>query len=483
MNQTSLPAASRQRRTGLLVFGVLLLLCGSATRAAAAETSPPPPPQAWRLQDALGLPSWLTLAVENRVRYESVDNQFRAGGKGGDQDVAIRSLVLLEASYAPFRLGAEMIDGRAVLDDAGTSLDTSQVDTLDLLQAYIGWDQSDVAGSGLVAHVRGGRQTLNFGSSRLVARSVSRNTITTFTGIDATLEAPAKWQLRGFYVLPVSRLPDQRPALDEDEIEFDREDSASYFTGVFLRSNQLPYGANLELYVYYLHEPNTNSEFATRHRRLFTPGLRLYAEPKVGQLDYELEGAAQTGSSRASAARSDVVELDHLAHFSHVQVGYTFALPWSPRLLVQYDYASGDASATDHDNGRFDTLFGERRFEFGPTGLWGAFARSNINSPGYRVLVKPYKTVTAFAGHRLFWLADSHDTWTTSGVKDASGHAGKFIGNQLEANVVWNVIPTSVTLEAGWAYLFKGRFARSAPNAPTNQDDSSFFYAQTVLRF
>lgn len=455
----------------------LVILAAPATAGELAAAKP-----GWRLHDALGLPDWLSLSVEHRVRYESVDNQFRAGGKGGDQDVAIRTLALVEASYKPFRLGAEMIDGRAVLDDAGTSLDTSQVDTLDLLQAYIGWDRDNVAGSGLTAHLRGGRQTLNLGSSRLVARSVSRNTITTFTGVNAVLESPSKWQFHSFYVMPVTRLPEQRPGLVEDEIEFDREDSATYFTGAFLHTNQLPYATNLEVYLYYLHEPNTSSEFATRHRRLFTPGLRLYVEPKPERFDFEMESAVQSGTSRASAARSDVTELDHFAHFSHLQIGYSFKLPWAPRVLAQYDYASGDSNPADKDNGRFDTLFGERRFEFGPTGLWGAFARSNINSPGYRVIVKPHRTVTAFVGHRLFWLAERRDAWTTSGIKDNSGESGKFIGNQLEANAVWNVVPDNVTLEAGWAYLFKGRFARNAPNAQGNRDDSSFFYVQTVLR-
>lgn len=138
---------------------------------------------------------------------------------------------------------------------------------------------------------------------------------------------------------------------------------------------------------------------------------------------------------------------------------------------------------TDDDNGRFDTLFGARRFEFGPTGIWGAFARSNISSPGYRLIIKPHETVSAFIAHRLFWLAQSKDAWTTANVRDVTGQSGDFIGHQIEASVQWQVIPKNITLEAGWAHLVKGEFAEDAPNAPVDTDDSNYFYAQTVLQF
>ncbi len=439
-------------------------------------------PMPWRVHDALSLPPWLQLSFEHRTRYESVDNQFRALGTGGDQVIAFRTLALLEATFASWRVGGEFIDSRLALDDSGTPIDTTQVDGAELLQAYAAWNTKTLLGSDLSAEFKGGRQTIDLGSRRLVARNSFRNTINSFTGLHFMTEVPGQWQARSFFVLPVTRLPDTVSEIVNDEVEFDEESFNAYFGALFLRRDQIISDTNGEIYFLALNEED-GSDLATRDRELYTPGFRIFKDPAKGQVDFELESVYQFGQSRASTQVTDTKDLDHFAHMHHGQIGYTFALPWSPRFLAQYDYASGDEDPTDDRNGRFDTLFGARRFEFGPTGIWGAFARSNISSPGYRLIVKPHETVSAFIAHRLFWLAQSKDAWTTANIRDVTGQSGDFIGHQIEASVNWQVIPKNITLEAGWAHLVKGEFAENAPNAPVDTDDSDYFYAQTVLQF
>jgi hypothetical protein len=68
---------------------------------------------------------------------------------------------------------------------------------------------------------------------------------------------------------------------------------------------------------------------------------------------------------------------------------YTFATQWSPRLIVHYVCASGDNNPTDGRNGRFDTFYGGRRFQFGPTSRYGGLIRKNINTPGLRLEPTP----------------------------------------------------------------------------------------------
>jgi hypothetical protein len=94
------------------------------------------------------------------------------------------------------------------------------------------------------------------------------------------------------------------------------------------------------------------------------------------------------------------------------------------------------------------------------------------------------ETFTAIAedAHRLFWLAEARDAWTTSGLVDPSGRSGTFIGHQIEASVTWNLLPKNLTVETGFAYLIKGEFARNTPNAPVDKSDSSYFYAQTTFQ-
>jgi hypothetical protein len=467
-----------------LLFSVLPLI-GFAI-GATAETQVAASP--WRLHDALRLPDWFTLSIEQRTRYENIDNQFRKDANGGDQVVAFRTLVLAEATSAGWRVGAEFIDARITADDAGTPVDNTVINETELLQAYLAWETRDIVGTGLVFNAKLGRQTLDLGNRRLVARNAFRNTINSFTGVDLQLTASNDWQLRTFFFLPDFRLPSETDQLRAERSVLDREDPNNYFWGVFGRKSQLPWNTQGELYVFGLHE-NDEPNLATRDRRLYTPGLRWFKDPAPGQIDLEIEAAYQVGTSRASTKSTDTSTLDHAAHFEHAQVGYTFGLPWDPRFVAQYDYASGDNNPNDHSNNRFDTLFGARRFEFGPTGIWGAFARSNINSPGYRLIVKPQSTVSAMIGHRLYWLASSRDAWTTTPVtasgtlQDPTGRSGSFVGHQFEASVSWAVLPKNLTVEAGWAHLSKGDFAKNAPGAPRDHGDTDYFYAQTIVQF
>jgi len=173
--------------------------------------------------------------------------------------------------------------------------------------------------------------------------------------------------------------------------------------------------------------------------------------------------------------------LSHTAWYQHLDIGYSFDLPWQPRFAFEYDYASGDKNPNDGKDQRFDTLYGARRFDYGPTGIYGAFARSNINTPGYRLAFSPLPDVQTFISHRFFWLAQSKDAWTTANLQDRTGHSGDFVGQQLEIATRWD-INSSLNLETGWTHLFKGEFAKHAPSAP-NPQDVDYFYVQSLFRF
>ncbi|MBS4051500.1 MAG: hypothetical protein KGZ69_09870, partial [Methylomonas sp.] len=51
----------------------------------------------WNLHDALRLPKWLAMSVEQRTRYETQDGQFKANGRGGDQQIALQTDFWLQA--------------------------------------------------------------------------------------------------------------------------------------------------------------------------------------------------------------------------------------------------------------------------------------------------------------------------------------------------------------------------------------------------
>ena len=166
----------------------------------------------------------------------------------------------------------------------------------------------------------------------------------------------------------------------------------------------------------------------------------------------------------------------------HLQVGYTFNLPWQPRLIAQYDYASGGLGDDGTTTRSFDSLYGARRFEYGPTGIWGPFNRNNINAPGMRLLLIPHRNLTSFVAYRAWWMADAKALWQPAGLIDPTGRAGDFMGHTVELSMRWDP-RYNLSLELGWNYLIKGGFARNAPEAPADHDNVNYFYVQTEVRF
>jgi hypothetical protein len=131
--------------------------------------------------------------------------------------------------------------------------------------------------------------------------------------------------------------------------------------------------------------------------------------PSAGAWDVDLESAWQRGSAHASSVATDARSLDVSARLLHVHAGYTAGRPWSPRVGLEYDYGSGDADSTDGRWNRFDGLFGHRRQELGPTSIYGALGRENINTVGVRASVSPSARIDAFGVYRVLRLASATD--------------------------------------------------------------------------
>jgi hypothetical protein len=456
-------------------FTSVIPALGVASMALADAAEP------WRLGAAAGLPAWLEVSGSHRTRYESMDGQFRATLNGGDQAVVLRTILLTELALDSFRAGVEMIDSRAYLNDSGSTLATTIINPLELLQGYVAWNASNLLAAGDRSEVRAGRLTLDVGSRRLVARSLYRNTINTFTGIEWNWHGARSGHVQAFYTLPVNRKPNTRAALLDNDIEFDEEDAEVRFWGIYYAFAELPYGLRGEVFFLGLDEDDADGR-PTTNREYYMPGIRFYRLPSTGVVDYLLESVFQLGESRASTAASNTRDLDHRAHFQHVEIGYTFDAPWSPRLIAQYDYASGDEDPADGDNERFDTLFGARRFDFGPTGIYGPFLRNNLSTPGLRFKLSPSRDMKVFVAYRGYWLASDRDAWTTSGVRDVTGRSGSFVGQQVEARFRWEVSPGNYRFEAGVAHLFAGEFMDDAPNA-NGEGDATYVYSQVQFKF
>ncbi len=432
----------------------------------------------WTLNDNL-MPQGFSLQIDHRTRYEFMDNEFRANQSGETGVIAFRTLVHGRLSLpAGFTAGAELQDARTAADN-NALLNTTIVNSTELLRAYLEFHRPGTMHGNFTAQA--GRMTLDAGSRRFVARNRFRNTINSFTGIDINWHGSknfADMHLRGFWTLPVVRLPDTPDQLHRNSIVFDEEDFDLQLWGIFAANNFAKSGRG-ELFIFGLHEQDTSTRL-TQNRQLYTPGFRLFRIPASASIDYEFESAFQIGKSHASpdAARS----LDHFAHFHHLTVGYTFSILWAPRMAVLYDFASGDKNPDDGKNGRFDTLYGARRFDFGPTGIYGALARANMHAPGIRLNLKPHSRLAASMDYRMLWLASDRDAWGITGVRDPAGRSGSFVGSQLDAQIQLQLLPGNMTVEVGYTHLFSGEFMRNAPNAG-HRDDINYLYTQATINF
>lgn len=408
----------------------------------------------------------LTLSGSVRLRYEVIDGQPRAGFDREDSLFNIRTQLAAQYEGGDWRIGAELFDSRAYGADAGTPISTNEVNALELVQAYVATDINAPLGKGSKLTLTAGRMMLNLGSRRLVAADDYRNTTSGYTGLRAELNAAGGVEGVFIYTLPQVRLPDRADDIRHNRVKMDRESWDLVLWGGIIGKPVSGKGGTAgpvmaEVSYFHLGERDAPGR-PTRDRSIDTFGGRIIREPARGRFDFEVEAFYQTGSVSASlapgAARQSVS-----ASFVHADAGYSFPGPWKPRLSVEFDRASGDRAGGGF--GRFDTLFGMRRADVAPSGLYNAVARANIVTPGVRVEATPSKRWDWFAVYRPMWLASRTDAFSTTGVRDASGRSGSFAGHQWEARLRYWIVPRRLRFEYDGLLLAKGRFLRDGPNA------------------
>ena len=415
------------------------------------------------------LPDWLDLGLENRTRFESYDNPWRANQRIGDgqsdAQIALRSRVRVGlGGNGPLRFVFEGQDARSYLSkDPGDFRDTTTVNEFDILQLFGSLSLHNVGGSSLRTDVHFGRMTMDFGKRRLIARNDFRNSTNAFDGLHWQISRDKAWRVRTFLVEPVIG----------HETSLDTQNLKSLFWGTYVENRQLAW---FHFDAYYLGLNDRHPADGSGRRSYSTFGGRLYKLPASGEVDYEIESAWQTGTRDG---------IDHFAHFQHVELGYTIDMPWSPRLLIQYDYASGDRQPGDSHNEGFDSLYGARRYEYMPTGVFGPFFRTNISSPGWRVVVTPAPGWTLQLKHRVWYLAESKDRFGSSGLRDSTGLAGTSLGHDVEIRIQW-ALNHNMDFDAGYDHWFKGSYFDRLPASsglpPGGDQDTDYFYFQMRIR-
>jgi hypothetical protein len=203
----------------------------------------------------------------------------------------------------------------------------------DLYQGYVEWEKI----LGFPAGLKAGRQEFSYGSAFFMGTNDFYNGLS-WDG--------AKGSMKPFEPLSLD-------ILGAKMVKLNPGDPDIHLAGLYT-TYQIYKEGSLEGYLFYNKGgfPISHREFVLidSGQKWFTLGGRFAG--KVGGLDYELEPQFQWGKMRnAIGDGRDLVR----TYGGHIDLGYTFKLPWEPRVFGAYAYGSGDNNPFD---GRYREFHG-----------------------------------------------------------------------------------------------------------------------------
>ena len=492
----------------LLTTGALAL---AATHTAHAQYAPPPPTQPFpgfvnsylRAQD----PYWANwdFGAQFRLRYEVRDNggatfsgaatDFRktlAAGTDNDNSLFMTKL-LVRASYTD-KWWSAFIQGRQSTttgDERPLNLESDG--PMDLHQAFVTVGNHKE----FPLSLKVGRQELSYGDERLVGAFAWNNVGRVF---DA---AKVRWQHEHFTAEAFTG----RVIIPNDN-NFNVANDYDWFSGLYVTTKAIPKQTTEA----YLLSRNASVGSATAvtaglpaafqgplngpaARDIYTLGLRGKSDPGAfGNWDYTYELMAQFGHFNDPArAASGQGSLEHEAYAMVLNGGYTFAdAPWTPRLGLEYSFASGDSNPTDNKHGTFENLFPTNHKFYG---YMDFLSLQNLHDVRLMVSAKPTPRLSLSLEGHLFWLADDRDNLYAVNGARRGGIAGtpaggyglnsgysKFVGGELDI-VAGYSLTKFASLEVGFGHFFTGGYVNSTFAPLGGSQDANWFYVQTMLSF
>lgn len=377
---------------------------------------------------------WLQIRGEFRGRLED----FTGGAfKPDNSDGYMLDRFRINATIAPSTVAKFVVqvqDAR-VFDKKAGGLATPFRDTLDLRMAY-----GEFGGARNM--VRVGRQELVFGEQRLIGHLNWVNNARSFDGVRATItRQPFKFDIFATSVVTIQ--PDA----------FDRSGNGNALYGFYGSSATAIPRATIEPYFFFRQSDGVTLETGgLGNIRQATIGTRLMGKlPR--DFDYGIEMAEQTGSVATDDVR---------AWAGHWVMGKTFAkASGKPRPFIEFNYASGDSDSKDGVRGTFDQLYPTGHDKLG---LADQVGWRNIDHLRGGVELKPKTQWQVSGSYHSWWLASATDAlYSASGAavaRSAAGTAGRFVGQELDAQAVYTYSP-QLQIAAGYAQVLPGEFLKN----------------------
>lgn len=427
--------------SGVLLFRCVVLCAAAAIALAPASAADGVADPGWAdrpISASLNseLPHWIQFGGEYRLRFEGIDN---LGFRNGSGDFYFLNRVRLNMRIQPtpwLKLFVQGQDARVSGNQIVQHAPPYQ-DTFDLRQAYL-----EIGAESQPAALRVGRQEFIFGEERLVGASNWANTARSFDAVRLDLRH-AGFKLTGFASsVVVSR-----------DGTFDHHQQGNNLHGAYASIDHIIPKAKVEPFLFWRLNPRIRAENGTFGKLdTRTVGVRI-AGTVLKRTAYVTEMAFQRGNSSVDSVS---------AWAGHWRIEQPVPGRWSPKVRVEYNYATGDRRPQDGRTETFDVLYPTPHDKYG---LADQVGWKNVQHAAAIYEFKPIAKLTLQGKFHTWWLASERDgLYNAPGnllVRDATGNSGRHVGEELDFQAL-SPIGKQVMLGGGVGHMFPGEFLQKA---------------------
>ena len=399
-----------------------------------------------------GLPDWLTLRIENRLRYEFDGDQLV--DDRNDDGVLLNRLHLTAGVRVNRFLRFEAQGQDARVADVRTDIPRPNfTDRMDLRQGFVVvGDEKDGFWD-----VKVGRQELVFGSERLLG-------INWWANLPRTWDAAKLALHRGgnridFFASSVVRV---------DPDDFDTPADGFNVHGAYAHLDVIP-GHVFEPHVLWRTRPSGVDELGrVGDSDIYTSGFLLGSDFD-SPWEYRVEADWQTG---------DFVGDKQRAFMGMARVDYSFkGRTLSPVVGLEYTYASGDKEQGDGKSGRFDQILARAHRIWGIVDhVGGRNSRILNHTTTLKVCAKCSLRTDYFA----YWLASRTDgLYRHNGAPliavPEGGAQSTFVGHELDVQFTYTA-NAYARFGGGVGRMFRGGFLKET--TPGGSPNLAFIFAE-----
>ena len=383
---------------------------------------------------------YLSLGGEVRERYEWYSNSNWGKGPQDDNGYLLQRYMLHVDFHVGdhFRFFGQLKSGLEYDREGGAR--PADRDQGDIHQAFV--DGVLELGAEASLTLRLGRQEMNFGSSRMVSTREGPNVRQSFQGADAILNLEG-WRVDLFATRPV----ETNPGAFDDKGDEHRALWGLYATGPV---SFIP-GFSVDLYYLGLERDAASFDQGTARELRHSIGTRLWGN--AAGFDWNVELVYQFGTFDDGEIRAWTMASE---------AGYTFeGVPWTPRLGMNADVASGDHHRSNPDLGTFNALFPRPTYS-SETDLIGP---ANLIDLHPTLTLHPRPDLNLGLDWVFLWRQSTSDGLYGPAINPArpgDQSDARYIGNQVNSFVTWTISRHFATT-VYYSHFFPGDFLKESP--------------------